>query len=346
MKRSSRTPRPPKPTTATKTGVSTAERDELRRQGAKAAARGEHSISNPMGAHANMPDSTGESQDTWQFRKEAWQHGHDSQSQSKAIDGRRIGPGTQAGSVNAATDRPTSPASDDLAMLVDETRRARETLSALQEDIAWARSDEGLRTLAAMVQENRRLQEELWAQHGRAALAADSAHAALQDAVLASETDPLTRLPNRTVLWDRLAHDLALAKRQGTSLAVLFLDLDGLKQVNDRFGHDIGDLLLQHVAGILTAGMRASDTVCRTGGDEFVIVASLASGSDLEALTRKIEAAVAEPCTLGGHLISPGVSIGSAVFPDDGDQSEALVHIADAAMYRVKRIRRSSSRPV
>lgn len=324
-------------------GVSTAERDELRRQGAKAAARGEHSISNPMGEHSNMPGSTGESVDTWQLRKRAWQRGHD--AQSRAIDAGRADPDAQADAVDAANGRRPIVGPDDLAAIAEDIRRARETLSALHDEIAWVRSDEGIRSLAALVQENRRLQDELWAQHGRAEVAADSAHAALLDAVLASETDPLTQLPNRTVLWDRLAHDLALAKRNGASLAVLFLDLDGFKLVNDRFGHDIGDLLLQHVAGVLSAGMRASDTVCRMGGDEFVILAGHTLGSDLERLTRKIEAAVAVQCTLGGHLISPGISIGTAIFPDDGDQAEALVRIADAAMYRAKRIRRLDSRP-
>jgi len=301
-------------------------------------------MSNPMGEHSNMPDSTGESLSTWQLRKQAWQRGHD--AQSKAVDGRRADAAPQADLAHTTTDQGRTPCADELAALVEDIRRARETLTSLQQEIEWARSDEGIRNVATTLQENRRLQDELWAQNGRAALAADSAHAALQDAVLAAETDQLTRLPNRTVLWDSLAHDLALAKRQGTSLAVLFLDLDGLKQVNDGFGHDVGDLLLQHVACVLLASMRASDTVCRMGGDEFVIVASHVLGNDLERLSRKIEAAVAEQCTLGGHLISPGVSIGTAVFPDDGDQAEALVRIADAAMYRLKRTRHICTGPV
>lgn len=342
MKRTAKAARRPKPTAVGHAAMPTAERNELRRQGAKAAARGEHAMSNPMGDIANMPDATGESLGTWELRRQAWQHGHD--AQSRTFQTKRTDLAARNGDNVGFTGQQAPPCLDDLAALVENIRVARETLAALRCEIAWARSDEGMRNMAALLEDNQRLQDELSAQQGNAALAANSALSALQDAVLASETDALTRLPNRSALWGRLTHDLALAKRHGTALAVLFLDLDGLKQVNDRFGHDIGDLLLQHVAGVLLAGMRESDTVCRMGGDEFVIVAAQALGSDLQRLARKIEAAVALPCTLGGHLISPGVSIGTAAYPDDSAQAQELVRMADAAMYRVKRMRRQDLR--
>jgi len=159
VKRSSNGARPPKLRHADPMGVSTAERDELRRQGAKAAARGEHSISNPMGEHSNMPGSTGESVDTWQLRKQAWQRGHD--AQSKAIGAGQADSDAQAGVADAASDRRTIARPDDLAAMAEDIRRASETLSALHDEIAWLRSDEGLRSLAELVQENKRLQDEL-----------------------------------------------------------------------------------------------------------------------------------------------------------------------------------------
>lgn len=338
MKRGSKAAREPKPKALDHPAMPTAERDELWRQGAKAAARGDHSMSNPMSDIANMPDATGESLSTWEHRKQAWQHGHD--SQSKIVQAKRSDVAAINGDKVGSTGQQAPPSVDDMKALIEDIRVARETLAALRSEIALARSDEAIRNRAELLKDNQRLQDELSAQQGSAALAADSALAALQDAVLASETDALTRLPNRSAFWDRLTHDLALAKRQGTALAVLFLDLDGLKQVNDRFGHDIGDLLLQHVASVLLAGIRASDTVCRMGGDEFVIVAAQALGTDWQQLARKIEVAVALPCRLGGHLITPGVSIGTAAYPDDSAQPQELVRMADAAMYRVKRTRR------
>lgn len=303
---------------ALETGLRAPELDELRRQGAKSAARGENLRANPMGDSSNMPHATGESSHFWQLRKEAWQFGHEAQS--------KVG--------NARL-----PDRKQLASLLGQIREAQETLSTLNEAIASARSEEGFMVLDATLRENERLQAELQEQSSRAAVEAGSAHAALQDAVHASETDSLTQLPNRTVLWDRLAHDLALAKRLGVPLAVLFLDLNELKHVNDRLGHGVGDLLLKHVASVLLAATRASDTVCRIGGDEFVILASHIPASDLGRLVQKISAAVAVPCMLDWHFVSPSVSIGTSSFPDDGDQPEVLVRTADMAMYEAKRAR-------
>ena len=231
----------------------------------------------------------------------------------------------------------TDPASSDrLAQINLDIEVAERRLSEVLSRIAHARSEERLGALYWMVVENERLYTELHDQNLRAAREADSAHAALQEAVRAAETDPLTQLPNRIVLWDRLTHEIALAKRHALPLAVLFLDLDDFKMTNDRLGHEAGDQLLQHVANVLKSTLRASDTVCRIGGDEFVIVAGNVAGDGVRSLIKKIKEAIAEPWELADAVLTQRVSIGASGFPEDGDQAEDLVRKADEAMYLAK----------
>lgn len=233
---------------------------------------------------------------------------------------------------------------EQLARLRGEISHAEQALKALLAELASARSEERLGAMYWLVLENERLYAALEAQHCRAAEEADSAHAALQDAIRVSETDPLTQLPNRVVLWDRLAHDLDLARRHGTALAVLYLDIDGFKSVNDRLGHEAGDQLLRQVASLLRTTLRASDTVCRMGGDEFVIVAEDVQRPRLTRFVDKIARAVGCPCLVGGEILVPAVSIGASSFPEDGDQPEVLVRRADEDMYKVKRARKDALR--
>lgn len=234
---------------------------------------------------------------------------------------------------------------EQLAQLRREISHAEQALQALLAELACARSERDLGALHWLVLENERLYAALEAQNERAAEEADSAHAALQDAIRISETDPLTQLPNRAVLWDRLAHDLDLARRHGTPLAVLYLDLDGFKSVNDRLGHDAGDQLLRHVARLLRTTLRASDTVCRMGGDEFIIVADDVQPPRLTRFVDKIARAVGCPCLVGGEILIPVVSIGASSFPEDGDQPEVLVKRADENMYKTKRLRKGPLGP-
>jgi diguanylate cyclase (GGDEF)-like protein len=117
------------------------------------------------------------------------------------------------------------------------------------------------------------------------------------------------------------------------------MDLNGFKLINDRLGHEAGDQMLRHVAQALQATLRASDTVCRMGGDEFVIVANGISHHELDGLMQKIADAIALPLAWEGHILSVRASIGTSLFPDDGDTPETLVRKADAAMYCVKRAR-------
>lgn len=220
-----------------------------------------------------------------------------------------------------------------LSALRREITAAEQTLRQLQTAISEARTEQGVVTAQDVRVENERLQ----AQNQLMTMQAETAQAALQVAVRAAQTDALTGLRNREVLWDRLAHDLALARRQGHRLAVYFLDVDGFKRVNDRFGHAVGDLLLQHVARVLAGTVRASDTVCRIGGDEFIVLAAASRRADVEQVALKIAHALAEPCVLAGHTMSVSASIGFSVFPDDGEAPGVLVHKADEAMYRAKR---------
>ncbi|MGI4936906.1 MAG: diguanylate cyclase domain-containing protein [Janthinobacterium lividum] len=155
-------------------------------------------------------------------------------------------------------------------------------------------------------------------------------HAALHDA--------LTGLPNRILFRDRLEHGLAYAKRHGGKLAVFFLDLDGFKSINDCYGHDIGDRVLQTTAARLSAVTRATDTLCRLGGDEFLY---LALGVDdevgIKCIADKLVGALNVQCEFDGNFISVFGSIGIAMFPRNGDSAEALLKSSDAAMYHAKR---------
>ncbi|MBX2807214.1 MAG: EAL domain-containing protein [Cellvibrionaceae bacterium] len=149
--------------------------------------------------------------------------------------------------------------------------------------------------------------------------------------------DPLTKQPNRTLITDRLARALANARRNNTLVAVLFLDLDRFKNINDSLGHDVGDLLLVEVARRLTDILRSNDSVGRLGGDEFLIVIENAQGVD-EALStvRRVTYSLAAPFTLEDHEIRTSASIGIAVFPDDGEDTGTLMRCADLAMYEAK----------
>jgi len=152
-----------------------------------------------------------------------------------------------------------------------------------------------------------------------------------------AQYDFLTGLPNRMLLRDRLTQAVALAARYGRRLAMLFVDLDGFKDVNDSAGHAIGDRLLQSIAGRLLACVRSSDTVSRYGGDEFVILLSEIDHSrNLMPVAKKILAALTAPHNLTPHIFHITASIGVSIFPQDSPDGGTLIQSADAAMYWVK----------
>ena len=151
--------------------------------------------------------------------------------------------------------------------------------------------------------------------------------------------DPLTGIPNRRLLADRLELALSHASRSQTSLAVFALDIDKFKEINDKLGHRTGDLVLQSVVTRLQGRLRASDTLARTGGDEFTILAVGANRAGAEVLLSELNVAFRVPLKLGGQLLNVGVSIGYAVYPEDGQGGDELRTAADAAMYAAKRSR-------
>ncbi len=154
--------------------------------------------------------------------------------------------------------------------------------------------------------------------------------------------DELTGLPNRRLLEDRLEQALSRANRKGNKIAVLLLDLDHFKQVNDTFGHRIGDLTLQQVVARLASRMRTSDTLARSGGDEFTVVSDVADAEGAQVLVSNLEMAFTVPFKLEGKLIHTGLSIGLALYPEDGRTPDQLYAAADQAMYVSKRASRSA----
>jgi diguanylate cyclase (GGDEF)-like protein len=152
-----------------------------------------------------------------------------------------------------------------------------------------------------------------------------------------AQHDLLTDLPNRLLLNDRITQAISLARRQSKHLAVLFLDLDGFKQVNDTLGHQIGDKLLRLVAKRTVACVRGSDTVSRLGGDEFVVLLpEVADAEDAAFAAEKILAAIAAPCAISGLDLGVSGCIGISIFPEDGQSSDTLIKSADTAMYQAK----------
>jgi diguanylate cyclase (GGDEF)-like protein/PAS domain S-box-containing protein len=149
--------------------------------------------------------------------------------------------------------------------------------------------------------------------------------------------DALTNLPNRALFYDRMQHTLALAKRNSWTVAVMLVDLDRFKTVNDTLGHAVGDKLLRQVAERLSKSVRTSDTVARLGGDEFAVVLNnLSAPEDAAVVGQKIIAAFQAPFQVEGHSLLSTLSIGAALYPNDSIDQETLLKNADAAMYRSK----------
>ncbi len=157
--------------------------------------------------------------------------------------------------------------------------------------------------------------------------------------------DALTGLPNRALMQDRLQHALVRAQRERGRLSLTFIDLDLFKRVNDNFGHDIGDLLLQEVAVRIKGRLRDMDTVARIGGDEFVVLMEdLNEAGDCACLAQELITEISRPMSLRGHTIEVGASMGMAFFPEDGANMVELMKRADMAMYAAKSAGRNTYR--
>ncbi|MCX7898393.1 MAG: EAL domain-containing protein [Rhodocyclaceae bacterium] len=179
---------------------------------------------------------------------------------------------------------------------------------------------------APLVQALRRLHEAL---RERAALLEQLDHLASHDA--------LTGLPNRALFTDRLDQALAQARRSQARLAVGYLDLDGFKPINDRFGHQVGDKVLIEIARRLRQVMRAGDTVARMGGDEFAfLLPNLESSDAIDEVCQRLLGALSAPCEIDGLRLQVGASIGVTLFPDDAGEAETLLRHADQALYAAK----------
>ena len=149
--------------------------------------------------------------------------------------------------------------------------------------------------------------------------------------------DPLTNLPNRLLTLERLNQAIARAKRNGDRVALLFVDFDHFKWVNDSFGHSVGDELLQSLATKMQQHLRNDDTIGRLGGDEFLIILDpCGNEQSIATVVNKLRDAVSAPLTLDGHTMEVSCSVGVSLYPDDGTSSEALIRAADTAMYAAK----------
>jgi diguanylate cyclase (GGDEF)-like protein/PAS domain S-box-containing protein len=149
--------------------------------------------------------------------------------------------------------------------------------------------------------------------------------------------DPLTGLPNRTLFYDRMEIALARARRNGDKLAVFLMDLDHFKKVNDNLGHAVGDQLLQAVGDRLSTLVRESDTICRMGGDEFLILLTgITSVHDVNRIANRVLEALRKPFVLDDHKLEVTTSLGVAIYPEDAEDLDTLIRQTDVAMYLAK----------
>ena len=155
--------------------------------------------------------------------------------------------------------------------------------------------------------------------------------------------DPLTGLANRLLFWARLEQSIQHARRHQKRLALLFLDLDQFKRINDTLGHPGGDQLLRETGARIAMHLRGEDTIARLGGDEFAVIAEeIVSREDAGVFSDKLDRIIREPLMIGGVSVVPTASIGIGIYPDDGETPESLYQAADAWMYRAKKSKRRS----
>jgi diguanylate cyclase (GGDEF)-like protein len=155
--------------------------------------------------------------------------------------------------------------------------------------------------------------------------------------------DPLTDIPNRILFRDRLEHAVRLAERDKTPFTLMFIDLNGFKQVNDTFGHDAGDALIRICAERLAESMRRSDSVARMGGDEFtLLLQNIEHNTDIAHIAQKVIDSISQPAQINGYEVVVGCSIGIAIYPQAGQDADTLLKNADMAMYKAKQEEGSS----
>lgn len=268
--------------------------------------------------------------------------------------GSKTGPKVEPDEISRAPATASALAEREIAVLAREQaadRRheaadLREKLADLREKLADQREEAGKTAAAHRTLTETQLLEAnehllLAAVHSQA-MTEEAQHATTEMSFKA-ERDFLTGLPNRALLSDRLTQSIALARRHRKRVAVMYLDLDHFKDINDSLGHSVGDQLLQSVARRLERCLRHSDTVSRQGGDEFVVLLSeVESAQDANRAAEKLIAAMAVPHLIGDHKLNVTLSLGIGLFPDDGEDAEAVLTNADTAMYHAKRAGRNN----
>lgn len=228
----------------------------------------------------------------------------------------------------------TTKARDELSRLNAQVAAMRAVLTQLLQDVVRAESQLEHSQPTQLLEANERLVVSALG----ALTDAEVANNARDEASRTGGLDPLTGLPNRTLLLDRLENAISNAKRHGNRVALLFLDLNGFKQINDAFGHAAGDLALQLVADCLTSLVRETDTVSRHGGDEFLILlAEVAHPADAATVAEKMNAALRAYGRIDDHDVRLTASIGISVYPEDGVDAKTLIDRADTAMYLAKK---------
>jgi len=226
------------------------------------------------------------------------------------------------------------------ADLRQETADLRQEAADLSDKAAIAKAELGAITEAQLREAN----ERLVIATVRAQTMTEAAEGSAARMSFMAEHDFLTGLPNRSLLSARLAQSISLAQRHGKRVALLYMDLDHFKHINDSLGHAVGDQLLLSVAKRLQTCVRVSDTVCRQGGDEFVVLlAEVESIGDAELAAEKLIEAMAEPHLVGAHRLHVTLSIGISLYPEDGKDAETVLSNADIAMYHAKRSGRNKS---
>ncbi len=226
----------------------------------------------------------------------------------------------------------------ELGKLRREIEQARAELARVRADVTVAEGHFGGSQAAQILEANEQLVLSALRAQTAADTAAEAAADALKQASRWAELDALTGLPNRMLLRDRLAQAISGAKRRDTRSALLFLDLNNFKEINDTLGHAFGDQVLKLAASRLATSVRAADTVSRHGGDEFVILlAEVGQVGDAVAIAEKLGAALGVPGRVGDREVRLTASIGISLYPDDGEDADTLIERADAAMYHAKR---------
>jgi diguanylate cyclase len=225
-------------------------------------------------------------------------------------------------------------ASQVLALLNQQIASRRAELIALRRDLSAARLELRQTPALQLLEENRRLALAVKSAEARAAAAIRN----LVERARHGERDALTGTPNRTLMLDRIGRAITFAKRRRTRLSVLFADLDGFKQINDTYGHGVGDEALCLASRRLQSVVRDSDTVSRHGGDEFLILlGTLSEPADAAVISSKLLASLSQPVKVQAHSFRLSASIGIAIYPEDGKDAAALIGAADVAMFRAKR---------